>query len=44
MKKCSLLIKNAFVITMDGARRLIHNGVIAVDGEKIAAVGGAELL
>ena len=44
MKKCSLLIKNAFVITMDGARRLIHNGVIAVDGEKIAAVGGAEVL
>ena len=44
MKNCTLLVKNAFIITMDASRRMIKNGVIAVEGEKIAAVGGEELL
>ena len=40
MKNCTLLVKNAFIITMDASRRMIKNGVIAMEGEKIAAVGG----
>jgi 5-methylthioadenosine/S-adenosylhomocysteine deaminase len=34
-----LLIKNGAVITMDGERRLIEDGDVAIDGGKIVAVG-----
>jgi len=37
--KADILIKNGFVITMDGQRAQYNNGVVAVDGDRIAAVG-----
>jgi 5-methylthioadenosine/S-adenosylhomocysteine deaminase len=41
---CDLLVANAYVLTMDGKRRVIPNGAIAITGRKIVAVGAeAEL-
>jgi len=39
-----LLIKNALVITMDGKRRIIEDGAVAVEGDSIVAVGKSETL
>lgn len=36
---CDLLIRNAFVITVDSERRLFSPGAIAVSGHTVAAVG-----
>ncbi|MFQ5855051.1 MAG: amidohydrolase family protein [Anaerolineae bacterium] len=35
------VIKNAFIVTMDPARRLIRNGHIWIDGDRIAKIGPA---
>jgi len=43
-ERADLLIKNAYVLTMDGARTAHENGVIVVVGDSIVAVGGAGLL
>ena len=34
-----LVIRHGYLITMDGARRLIEDGAIAIGGGKILAVG-----
>ncbi len=36
---CDLIVSAKYVVTMDGTRRLIENGAVAVTGERIAAVG-----
>ncbi|MEW6450511.1 MAG: amidohydrolase family protein [Pseudomonadota bacterium] len=33
------LIKNGYVVTVDGARRIYDSGYVAIDGAKISAVG-----
>ncbi|MGQ4832858.1 MAG: amidohydrolase family protein [Candidatus Asgardarchaeia archaeon] len=38
----SILIKNAVILTMDEKRRIIRDGAVAVDGDKIVAVGKTE--
>lgn len=37
------LIKNVTILTMDDADRVLHDGWLLIDGEKIAALGEAEL-
>jgi 5-methylthioadenosine/S-adenosylhomocysteine deaminase len=37
-----LLFKNATVCTLDGSRRIIDGGAVAVRGDRIIAVGGTE--
>ncbi len=44
MKQADLILKNAYLVTMDAQRRILENACIAISGGKIAAVGGAELL
>ena len=40
----SLVVRNGTVVTMDGSRRVIADGAVAVDGGQIVAVGnGAEI-
>lgn len=41
MKNADLLIINGTIITMDGKRRIIENGALAVTGDTITAVGSA---
>ena len=41
-EKVDLLISGGTVVTLDGARRLIEGGAIAVRGERIVAVGPSE--
>jgi len=36
---CDILIKNAYVVTMDPAGRVIQDGAIAIEGNKILDVG-----
>ena len=36
---CDLLIRNGFVITLDGRRRTFRSGAVAVEGRRITAVG-----
>ena len=43
MKRADILLKNAVIVTMDQRRRIIDQGVVAVKGRYIAAVGGEEL-
>ena len=38
-KSVSLILKNAYVITVDPQRRIFAHGALAVDGDRIAAVG-----
>ncbi|MCA3859129.1 MAG: amidohydrolase, partial [Burkholderia sp.] len=38
------LIANGCVITMDPQRRVIENGAVAVDGDRIVAVGSTDEL
>ena len=44
MKKADVMIKNAYIITMDHDRNIISNGCIVIDKDKITAVGGGELV
>ncbi len=39
MEKVSLLISNGLVVTMDGKRRILNPGYVAIDGDKIVGVG-----
>ncbi len=39
MEKVSLLISNGLVVTMDGKRRILSPGYVAIDGDKIVGVG-----
>ncbi|MCD7995098.1 MAG: amidohydrolase [Clostridia bacterium] len=43
MKKADVMIKNAYIITMDKDRNIISNGCIVIDKDKITTVGGGEL-
>ena len=43
MKKTDILIKNAYVLTMNDKREILKDACIAVTGDKIEAVGGEEL-
>ena len=36
------LIKNVTILTMDDADRVLHDGWLLIDGEKIAALGEEE--
>jgi 5-methylthioadenosine/S-adenosylhomocysteine deaminase len=38
-EKVDLLLRDGTVVTMDGSRRLIEHGAVAVQGERIMAVG-----
>lgn len=44
MKQADILIKNAYLISMDDHRTVRDNACIAINGDKIEAVGGSELL
>ena len=37
-----ILITNATIVTMDGDRRVIENGAIAIAGDRIAEIGTTE--
>ncbi|MCU1454243.1 MAG: hypothetical protein JWN46_2389 [Acidimicrobiales bacterium] len=39
MATCSLLVRNATVVTMDPERRVIDPGYVAIDGDRIVGVG-----
>ena len=39
-----MLIKNGFVVTLDGERRVIRDGAVAVEGDQIVAVGKTDAL
>ncbi len=39
-----LVVTGGTVVTMDGARRIIENGAVSIQGERIAAVGSASEL
>lgn len=43
-ESADLILKNAHILTMDDSRTAYENGVIAVRGDTIVAVGGAQLL
>lgn len=43
MIKADVMIKNAYLITMDQDRNVISNACIVIEKDKILAVGGAEL-
>ena len=38
-KHASRILKNAYLFTMDGQRRIFEDGAVAIQGDKIAAVG-----
>ncbi len=40
-RACDLIVRNAYVITMDGERTVHERGAVAIDGAVIAAVGSA---
>ena len=43
-ESADLIIRNALVLTMNAERTVYESGVVVVEGDSIAAVGGAELL
>ena len=42
LPRADLLISGATLITMDGARRVIEDGALAIAGDRIVAVGKRE--
>ena len=38
-RSCDLLVRNAFILTMDGERREYPTGAVAIDGRNIVGVG-----
>ncbi|MFX1440042.1 MAG: amidohydrolase, partial [Promethearchaeota archaeon] len=40
----SILIKNGYVLTMDARRRIIEDGSVLVEGQKITRVGKTDEL
>ena len=40
----SILIKNGLIIPVDGRKHFIKNGAVAIDGNRIVAVGSTEKL
>ncbi len=44
MERCDLLIKNAYVLTMNDQRQVFPRGAIAIKGRRIAAVGPERLV
>ncbi|MCK5320207.1 amidohydrolase [Candidatus Parcubacteria bacterium] len=44
MKNCSLIIKGKYVLTMDNQMSIFNDGVVAVDNDRIIAIGGKEIL
>lgn len=43
-QSADILITNARIVTMDDARRAYDSGTIAIKGDKIVAIGGADLV
>jgi predicted amidohydrolase YtcJ len=43
-KKVDILVTNGIVVTMDDAGTQIASGAVAIDGDRIAAVGPADEL
>jgi 5-methylthioadenosine/S-adenosylhomocysteine deaminase len=43
-REVSLLITNGIVVTMDGTRRVLQNGAVAIDGTDIVAVDGTDAI
>jgi 5-methylthioadenosine/S-adenosylhomocysteine deaminase len=43
-RQVALVITNGIVVTMDGDRRVIQNGAVAIDGANIAAVDTADAI
>jgi 5-methylthioadenosine/S-adenosylhomocysteine deaminase len=41
-EKVDLLVKDGIIVTMDGKRRVIDNGAVAIKGNKIVAVANSE--
>ncbi len=41
-ERADLIVTGGTIVTMDGTRRVIEGGAVAVRGERIVAVGGAE--
>jgi len=37
--ECDLLVRNAYVITLDEQRRVYPSGAVAIRGRRVAAVG-----
>ncbi len=44
MERCDLLIKNAYVLSMNDQREVFPRGAIAIKGRRIAAVGPERLV
>ena len=42
MSNYDIVLANALVVTMDDDRRIIKNGAVAIKGNRIAGVGGAD--
>ncbi len=42
MEQCDILIRNGMVLTMDAENRVIDSGWVAVEGDRIARVGGSD--
>lgn len=43
MKKATCIIKNAYLVTLDSRRRVISDGCIVIDKDKIVEAGGWEI-
>ena len=43
-EEVDLIVKNGIVLTMNAGNETFSGGVVIVDGNKIVAVGGAEIL
>jgi 5-methylthioadenosine/S-adenosylhomocysteine deaminase len=43
-RQVSLIVQNGTVVTMDGAKRVIENGAVAIDGAEIVAVDTDEAI
>jgi len=43
-QRCTLIIKNGCLVTMEPRRTIIPRGAIAIDGNRIAAVGAVSAI